>query len=108
MNVKEEEDYVYEDRHLSFLSKLLSKLQMNVTCPTWHLLDFYENPFLGVQIFPSGVENGGGGMELDRRAEEMEWHLCQVCGANTVKIKCNAVPWELLEHISGYLRTQTK
>lgn len=81
---------------------------MNVTCPTLNSLEFYESPFLGVLIFPSGVENGWGGMELDRRAEEMEWHLCQVCSANAVKIKCNAMPCEVLEHIRGYLRTQRK
>lgn len=80
---------------------------MNVTRSTLNLLEFYESSFLGVLVSPGGVGNGWGGMELDRRVE-MEWHPCQVCWANTSKIKLFAMLCEVLTHIRGCLRTQTK
>ena len=75
-------------------------------CSTLNVLEFCESLCLGVLLHPNGAEDSWGGMQLDRRVKGMEWCPRQVCWALQHRITCNAC--EVLKHIRGCLRTQTK
>lgn len=60
-------------------------------CSTLNMLEFHEHPFLRVLLYPSGVEDGWGGVGLDSTVKGVQWCPCQVGWALQNKITCNAM-----------------